>query len=121
MTISSSNIKLSDIQTEFGGSNPISLSEYYSVSASSIGGSIPSSGTISTSNFGGSHVAKGLWGNGNNGAQNNLISGSHNNLFQMQIESNQIDIDAKNKQTDERVSNGQLDVNYQKKLDSVFN
>jgi len=66
MTISSSNIKLSDIQTEFGGSNPISLSEYYSVSASSIGGSIPSSGTISTSNFGGSHAAKGLWGNGTN-------------------------------------------------------
>ena len=50
-----------------------------------------------------------------------MISGSHNNLFQMQIESNQIDIDAKNKNSDERVSNGQLDVNYQKKLDSVFN
>ena len=29
MTIPATNIKFSDLQTEFGGSNPISLSEYY--------------------------------------------------------------------------------------------
>lgn len=39
-------ISLSDIQTEFGGSNPIALSEYYGVS-----GGIPASGEISISDF----------------------------------------------------------------------
>ena len=39
-------ISLSDIQTEFGGSNPISLSEYYGAASG-----IPASGTISLSNF----------------------------------------------------------------------
>jgi len=33
MTIPANNIKFSDLQTEFGGSNPISLSEYYKSSA----------------------------------------------------------------------------------------
>ena len=39
-------ISLSDIQTEFGGSNPIALSEYYGVS-----GGIPASGEISIGDF----------------------------------------------------------------------
>jgi len=58
MTLPSSGpLSLSDIQTEFGGSNPISLSEYYAggayVPAGTTGtnGPVPSSGTISISNF----------------------------------------------------------------------
>jgi hypothetical protein len=39
-------ISLSDIQSEFGGSNPISLSEYYGAASG-----IPTSGAISLSNF----------------------------------------------------------------------
>lgn len=39
-------ISLSDIQTEFGGSNPIALSEYYAAA-----GGIPASGTIAISDF----------------------------------------------------------------------
>jgi hypothetical protein len=42
---SSGAISLSDIQTEFGGSNPISLSEYYGVDT------VPASGAISMSQF----------------------------------------------------------------------
>lgn len=54
---SSGPLSLNDIQTEFGGSNPISLSEYYAggglVPAGTTGtnGAVPSSGTISISNF----------------------------------------------------------------------
>ena len=50
-------LSLADIQTEFGGSNPISLSEYYAggayVPAGTTGtnGPVPSEGTISISNF----------------------------------------------------------------------
>lgn len=50
-------ISLNTIQTEFGGSNPISLSEYYAggglVPAGTSGtyGAVPSSGTISIQNF----------------------------------------------------------------------
>ena len=46
-------ISLSDIQEEFGGDNPISLSEYYK-DGDYVGSSqstIPSSGAISFSNF----------------------------------------------------------------------
>ena len=43
---SSGPISLSDMQTEFGGSNPISLSEYYGAAAG-----IPASGTISLDDF----------------------------------------------------------------------
>lgn len=39
-------VSLSDIQTEFGGSNPISISEYYSAA-----GGVPASGEISISDF----------------------------------------------------------------------
>lgn len=58
MTLPSSGpLSLNDIQTEFGGSNPISLSEYYAggayVPAGTSGtyGAVPSSGTISIQNF----------------------------------------------------------------------
>ena len=39
-------ISLANIQSEFGGSNPISISEYYGAASG-----IPTSGTISFSNF----------------------------------------------------------------------
>lgn len=39
-------ISLGDIQTEFGGTNPISISEYYGAASG-----VPASGTISISNF----------------------------------------------------------------------
>ena len=57
---SSGSLALSAIQTEFGGSNPISMSEYYAggsnVASGTTGdsGNIPSSGTISMSQFYGS-------------------------------------------------------------------
>lgn len=58
MTLPSSGaLTLSDIQTEFGGSNPISLSEYYAggayVPAGTSGtyGAVPSSGAIGIRNF----------------------------------------------------------------------
>lgn len=53
----SGSLALSAIQTEFGGSNPISLSEYYAGGAyvpsgtSGTNGAVPSSGTISFSKF----------------------------------------------------------------------
>lgn len=50
---SSGAISLNDIQTEFGGSNPISLSEYYRNGGlvTSNNTNVPTSGTISLSNF----------------------------------------------------------------------
>ena len=57
---SSGALSLSDIQTEFGGSNPISLSEYYAGGSnvpsgiSGDNGAIPSSGAIDISDFYGS-------------------------------------------------------------------
>lgn len=54
---SSGPLTLADIQTEFGGSNPISLSEYYAggayVPSGTTGtyGAVPTSGTISIRNF----------------------------------------------------------------------
>lgn len=47
-------IKLSDIQTEYGGNNPINISEYYNNSTYVINdNTIPTNGTISLSNFAG--------------------------------------------------------------------
>ena len=43
---SSGAISLANVQTEFGGSNPIGINEYYGVAAG-----IPASGTISLNNF----------------------------------------------------------------------
>lgn len=49
---SSGPISLAQVQTEFGGSNPISLSEYYGKASG-----IPSSGTISLGQFRGKAAA----------------------------------------------------------------
>jgi len=57
MAVPSTNVGLTDIQTEFGGSNPISLSEYYSggpfvsPATPAPNGPIPSSGQISIGQF----------------------------------------------------------------------
>ena len=58
MTLQSSGaISLSQVQTEFGGANPISMSEYYAGGAnvpgstSGVNGAVPASGTISISKF----------------------------------------------------------------------
>lgn len=58
MTLQTSGaIAFSQVQTEFGGSNPISLSEYYAgganvpSSTSGVNGAVPSSGAISMSTF----------------------------------------------------------------------
>jgi hypothetical protein len=49
MAVPTGAASLSDIQTEFGGSNPISLSEYYGLVSNPSG--IPSSGAISINDF----------------------------------------------------------------------
>ncbi len=65
---SSGPIKFSELQTEFGGNDPIGLGEYYAggsfVAAGTTGdsGSIPTSGTIRAGNFYGSTAAGVLWG-----------------------------------------------------------
>ena len=47
MTLQSSGaISLANVQTEFGGSNPIGINEYYGVASG-----VPASGTISLANF----------------------------------------------------------------------
>jgi hypothetical protein len=57
MAVPSTNTKLTDIQTTFGGSNPIQVSEYYSggsfvpASSPAPNGPIPSSGQISIGQF----------------------------------------------------------------------
>jgi hypothetical protein len=57
MPVPSTNTKLSDIQTTFGGSNPIQISEYYAggsfvpATAPAPNGPIPSSGQISIGQF----------------------------------------------------------------------
>lgn len=59
----SGEISLTNIQTEFGGSNPISINEYYAggayvpSGASGTNGSIPTSGAISISQFYGTYSA----------------------------------------------------------------
>lgn len=64
---SSGPLALSDIQTEFGGSNPIGLNEYYAggsyVPAGTTGtyGAVPSSGTISIQQFYGTSNYTGSW------------------------------------------------------------
>jgi|11_taG_2_1085331.scaffolds.fasta_scaffold00061_33 hypothetical protein len=49
MSVPSGTASLSDIQTEFGGSNPISMSEYYDLQSNPSG--IPSSGALSIDDF----------------------------------------------------------------------
>ena len=52
---SSGTISLSQLQTQFGGSNPVSMSEYYrsgaNVSNNAVNASIPTSGTLNMSGF----------------------------------------------------------------------
>jgi len=64
MAVPTTNVGMSDIQTEFGGSNPISLSEYYAGgplvpagTSSPVAGSIPSSGEIAVGDFRGAVAA----------------------------------------------------------------
>lgn len=63
---SSGPLSLSDIQTEFGGSNPISLSEYYAggtyvpPGTTGTNGAVPSSGAISINSFYGTSAATAL-------------------------------------------------------------
>ena len=58
---SSGTISLNDLQTEFGGSNPIEISEYYRggsrVPNITVNNSVPTSGQISLSNFYGAQAA----------------------------------------------------------------
>jgi hypothetical protein len=73
MTLPASGvISLNDIQTEFGGVNPIGINEYYN-SGSYVGAwntDVPTSGVISVSNFYGSTatqpmIPRGIFGGGN--------------------------------------------------------
>ena len=61
MTISTSNVEFSEIQTEFGGSNPITFSEYYRggsyVTSHAGTATIPTSGTIKVSDFFGTYAS----------------------------------------------------------------
>jgi hypothetical protein len=65
-------LSLNDIQTEFGGTNPISLNEYYAGGAfvpagtSGTNGAVPTSGTISILNFYGTQavILKGYFAGG---------------------------------------------------------
>jgi hypothetical protein len=65
-------LSLTDIQTEFGGSNPIGINEYYAggglvpPGTSGTNGPVPSSGTISINNFYGTEqfVPTALFGGG---------------------------------------------------------
>lgn len=65
-------LSLSDIQTEFGGTNPISLNEYYAggglVPAGTTGtyGAVPSSGAISIQNFYGTTAFTAVFNNAEN-------------------------------------------------------
>lgn len=59
MTIPTSNVSFSKLQSEFGGTNPISLSEFYrkggAVDADDYAPNVPTSGTISLSQFKGAY------------------------------------------------------------------
>jgi hypothetical protein len=81
MTLPASGvISLNDIQTEFGGVNPIGINEYYN-SGSYVGAwntDVPTSGVISVSNFyGGSSappmIPRGIFGGGYTGVHSNVI------------------------------------------------
>lgn len=81
---SSGPLTFANIQTEFGGSNPIGLNEYYAggglVPSGTSGtyGAVPSSGTISVQNFYGTQslVPRGVFGGGQDGftGPTNIIS-----------------------------------------------
>jgi hypothetical protein len=75
-------LSLSNIQTEFGGTNPISLNEYYAGGAyvpagtSGTNGAVPTSGTISILNFYGTQsvILKGYWGGGTTTTNATVVS-----------------------------------------------
>lgn len=70
MAVPSTNVGMSNIQTEFGGSNPISLSEYYRggplvpTSSPAPNGPIPTSGQIAMGQFRGAVKAEFVFANG---------------------------------------------------------
>lgn len=76
---SSGPISLADIQTEFGGANPIGINEYYAGGAyvpagtSGTNGAVPSSGTIAINQFYGTQsiIPRGLWMGGVAGSLGN--------------------------------------------------
>ena len=80
-----SAISLGNIQTEFGGSNPIAISEYYAgaglvaaATANATSVVIPSSGTISFANFPGAAALSATLPSWNSGfGYDNYISGSY--------------------------------------------
>ena len=83
MTLPTSGaLSLSDIQGEFGGSNPISLSEYYAggglVPAGTTGtnGAVPSSGAISIANFYGTSNFTLAFNNGDDYYLNTAVIGT---------------------------------------------
>jgi hypothetical protein len=80
MTLPSSGaLKFSDIQGEFGGANPISLSEYYAGGSyvpsgtSGVNGSVPSSGALSMSKFYGTTKFTGVTHTYNSGSGNEVV------------------------------------------------
>jgi len=82
MTLQSSGaITLAQIQAEFGGSNPASLSEYYRggsyVPNTTTNSSIPTSGTITMSNFYSGSNAAPAWSMGNFSSQSNKTRNSY--------------------------------------------
>lgn len=72
MTLQSSGtIKLSEIQTEFGGTNPISISEYYGADTG-----VPSSGVIDMSDFYGTSSASPVVVAGNSASDTEFLGGT---------------------------------------------
>lgn len=72
---STGQISLSQIQGEFGGTDPISITEYYSgLLGPYIGESIPTNGQISLGNFRGSYSSKGYFGGGHPNNYLNIIT-----------------------------------------------
>ena len=65
MTIPTSNVSFSKLQSEFGGANPISLSEFYrnggAVDGDDYAPNVPTSGTISLSQFKGAYDYTYVW------------------------------------------------------------
>ena len=82
MTLQSSGtITFAQIQSEFGGSNPIGLNEYYrggaNVPNTTTNSSIPTSGTITTANFYSGSNAAPAWSMGNFTSQSNKTRNSY--------------------------------------------
>lgn len=65
MTIPTTNVSFAQLQSEFGGANPISLSEFYrnggAVDGDDYAPNVPTSGTISLSQFKGAYDYTYVW------------------------------------------------------------